>query len=255
MSLGFVSHEKKMTMQPNPSQRAPFQEPIPEVSTATIAWKHFDDADVTKTRKQRAMTRVKNAGIILLLICQAIFDLIGLAWVGLVLKWPITFGEKSHSHPHTPEEDYISRPNQYLNIAMVAIALDLAEPLWLLVMYCRNKRRKTSRVSYAYTCCTNFFLFYSFLCLLFVGALCSIAVPITISSQPAVAYDPPSPPIAPGALQPPSPPIIHETIFELGDLIVFYVIIFAIGVVKLISYCLGVPQTIMRRQNYRNIYA
>ena len=185
---------------------------------------------------------------------QAAFNFFGFAWVGLVLKWPITFGDMQHSHPHTPAEDYISRPNQYLNVAMTALAVDLFEPLWLLIMYCRNKGRARPATNCAYGCCTSFFLLYSFLCLLFVGALCSIAVPIAVSSKPAIVYEPPSPPLVPGVPLPPSPPVIHETIFQLGDLIVFFATVFVIGLIKLISYWYGVPQSILAWE-YRRLYA
>lgn len=223
MSFGFVD---RRAGRPAHGSRPPFQEPFPAVISDTVAPSKPPLPSSPKCRLYDVL-------IIVLLLCQSAFDFFGFAWTGLVLKWPIVYGPMSHSHPHTPQEDYISRPNNYLNIIMAAFAIDLFEPLWLLVMYCRNKARKRPPTSCTYSCCTSIFFLYSFICLLLVGALCSTCIAVIMSAKPP-------------NMQPCNSSLVfHETIFELGDMIVLFVTVFFVGIIKLASYWLGVPQMLL----------
>lgn len=224
MSLGFVN-----TVSARPpklsSERPHFQEPLPNVKAPPMP-----------ALASRRTCRRYDLFVVILLLFQSAFNFFGFAWVGLVLKWPIVYGDMSHSHPHLPEEDYIWRPNNYINILMTAFAIDLFEPLWLLVMYCRIKGRREHPRSCTYGCCTGIFFFYSFLCILLVGALCATCIPVIMSARP--------PDLHPCN----STAVHHDTIFQLGDLVVLFVTVFCVALIKLVSYWLSIPQIILLRK-------
>jgi hypothetical protein len=92
-----------------------------------------------------------------------------LAFVGLALKWDLTFGDEApHRHPHVPEENYIQRPNNLLSIIMISTSLNFAESIVLLVFYCCNMRRPPS-FNPCYRSLRVAALFYSWLCIVLVG--------------------------------------------------------------------------------------
>lgn len=231
MSLGFVPDIGRSTRAGN-AKRPAFQEP-----TVQYVHRAVDPLEIAAPASRSRRCNRYEMFVIALLLCQSAANFAGFAWVGIVLKWPLVYGDLSHGHPHEPEEEYIWRPNNYLNIAMIALAVDLFEPLWLLVMYCRNKSRTQPGRTGTYSCCTGLFFLYSFLCLLLVGGLCAIAVPITMSSHPQETP----------ALHNHSHEI-HDVVFKLKDLVVFYVLIFFVAAIKLVSYWQGLPYAILQRK-------
>ena len=248
MSLGFVSNTNI-----TPRKSIPNVTSVRRELQRNISFEDEENhtSNINRTNCKRPIFDIV---MIVLLLLQSALNLFGFAWVGLVLKWPIVYGDMPHSHPHEPHENYIWRPNNYLNILLTAFALDLFEPLWLLVMYCRNKGRTHPPNRSTYNCCASIFMLYSFLCLLLVGALCATAIVVSMSAKPShveLSSSPSSPPSLNASHAPPPPP--HPVIFETQDLYVLYVIISFVGFIKLISYLLGYPQIILR-WNYRNIF-
>lgn len=124
-------------------------------------------------------------------------NLWGLAWTGLVLKWPLVFGEHSHGHPHKPEEEYIWRPNNYLNVAMIAFSIEAFHPVF----------------EAAYTRCESNTSYkalldvYGLVSLFSIGALVGICIPIALSANPRIGCN-----------------FTTVAIFDEEDLITFFII-------------------------------
>ena len=247
MSLGFVGNANI------PRTSIPNATSVKRELQRNIPFKDEENHTSNINRSRKYKCRMFDIVMIVLLLLQSALNLFGFAWVGLVLKWPIVYGNMPHSHPHEPHENYIWGPNNYLNILLTAFALDLFEPLWLLVMYCRNKGRTDPPNRCTYNCCTSIFMFYSFLCLLLVGALCATAIVVSMSAKPSHMELSSTPSSPPSLNAPHAPPPPHPVIFETQDLDVLYVIISFVGFIKLISYLLGYPQIILR-WNYKDIF-
>ena len=95
------------------------------------------------------------------LISEVVLDLILLCINGFVLKWRITFGEKSHEHPHIPEERTNWLINTYLNLIFSALSIDLFFPVFY--YFIKNK---------------DFLLFYFLASFLLLGASFGMILPI-----------------------------------------------------------------------------
>lgn len=210
------------------------------------------------TRRPMKVFRWAEVALILILVTEACIDFALFAFVGLTLKWCLTMDHSCapHTHPHTDDEAFIQRPNNLLSIVMTAVIIDFAQPIVLLVWYCRtrgNIRRRFPRVR---GCLRLFFFFYSWLCLILIGAALASCLAIAqnnyppdlradgrvlengcvlecqLASCPGGGAFPPYPPPAPA---PPRP------LLEPGQLYLMYSLLGLVSLLKLASYALGYP--------------
>lgn len=194
--------------------------------------------------KSEGETKIKicSKPMFILFILQSSLDFFAFAWVGLVLKWPIVFGEKKHSHPHETHEFYIWGPNNYLNIGMTAFPIDMFEPLFLsLFVYKSSSRFRSLTLSYILSS-------YSALCVLLIGGAAAMSIPLSLSQYPP-RVRPLSPPSAPfndeSSIVSEEVELPHDKIFDTSSLIVYYIISACLSLLKIISYVNNYPHIIL----------
>ena len=84
---------------------------------------------------QKTSFDISSKPLILFFVLQGTLAFAALGYVGLKLKWDLTFGmDPGHEHPHIPEEDYIQDNNNVLSVFMISFSLDTFEPLVLLFL-------------------------------------------------------------------------------------------------------------------------
>ena len=183
------------------------------------------------------------------------------AFVGLALKWDLTYGDEApHQHPHVPEESYIQRPNNLLSIVMISTILNFAEGVVLLSFYChdRSQRRKHRPVTVRCRCVRFCLLFFSWLCIILSGmslaacwALqmelyppdlrflgcpdtsgCTVVCGTSGASSPPPRMPPPPPPVSP--------------ILPPGELYLLYALCGLLSLLKFFNYLLGAPPRLLR---------
>jgi hypothetical protein len=176
-----------------------------------------------------------------------------LAFVGLALKWDLTFGDEApHRHPHVPEENYIQRPNNLLSIIMISTSLNFAESIVLLVFYCCNMRRPPS-FNPCYRSLRVAALFYSWLCIVLVGMSLAACWALQMNLYPPdlrfIGCQHPSecelvcmPPVQ---LSPPPPPPVSP-VLPSGEVYLLYALCVCIALFKFASYGIGIPFSVIR---------
>ena len=187
--------------------------------------------------------------ILLLLLAQIAFNLVAMYWVGIVLKWPITLGDRGHRHPHVPSEEYIWRPNQYLNILFVGFGVDFGEAIFLLFFLCMGKlRKKPPSNDCPYGCCRYLSLLWSFIGVWAIGGVASGVIALSMSRVPSLVSPPSPPPVTNGdfySLMPPAAPLPLAELWPESDQNMLYVWTSIVSVLKLSSYMTSTPQRIL----------
>ena len=162
----------------------------------------------------------------IMFVIQTFTNLFGFTFIGLVLKWPLVYGKFHHAHPHISDEFYIWGPNNYLNVALIAFAIDMFEPLFLACVW--GRARKSVWVG-----CRYCLLLYSWVCIILVGALCGALIPISMVRTP------PDIPCG-GAPSPPSQ--IYEESQVYGIVVAAIILVAA----KVVSYFFGFVYAILK---------
>lgn len=246
-------HHTRTTPRINPTDAHKIEH-IPSVHSKTQPATHSPTQQATHSSKTQIYIMLS------IFVAQASLDLFAFAWVGLVLKWPLVYGDKSHAHAHQPEEFYIWGPNNYLNIGMTAFAVDLFEPVFLSIFYCVRYCKQRRNKPHKSVCFYNFFrylgLIYSGLCVLLIGGALAMCIPLSLSQHPPIVIQPPppSPPVFPEGMSrppgaplpfpPPAAPAPHEEIFEDSSLVLYYVLSIVIAILKIFSYVFGYAHSI-----------
>lgn len=158
-------------------------------------------------------------------VAQSSLAFAALGYVGLKLKWDLTFGmDPGHEHPHIPEEDYIQDNNNVLSVFMVAFSLDTFEPLVLLLLSSRWARDV-----------------FSALCMLSNGAAAGclfVMVLLQHAPIPQSHCD-----AANLTSVPPAPPPPHSPVFTGHELAPLFALTLLLSMGKIASYVFRVPQT------------
>ena len=176
-----------------------------------------------------------------------------LAFVGLALKWDLTFGDEApHRHPHVPEENYIQRPNNLLSIIMISTSLNFAESIVILAFYCCNARRPPSERR-CYRSLRVAALFYSWLCIVLIGMSLGACWALQMNLYPPdlrfIGCQHPSgcelvcmPPVQ---LSPPPPPPVSP-VLPSSEMYLLYALCVCVALFKFASYGLGIPFSVIR---------
>lgn len=154
-------------------------------------------------------------------VVQSSLAFAALGYVGLKLKWDLTFGmDPGHEHPHIPEEDYIQDNNNVLSVFMVAFSLDTFEPLVVLLLSNRWARDV-----------------FSALCMLFNGAAAGCLFVMVLLQHPPILDSHCG---ANLTSVPPAPP--HSPVFTGHELAPLFALTILLSMGKIASYVFRAPQ-------------
>ena len=215
MSLGFVPAHGGSHPAPKPPPRPPRAPPTPPPQGSVACCSRC-------TTQSRALW--------FFFLLQSCLGLSALGYVGLRLKWDLTYGNApGHTHPHIPEEDYLQDNNNVLSVFMVAFCFDICEPVVVLLMRSLRFPR--------WVCSA-----WSALCMLLEGAaLGCLFVLVLLQYPPDLTHDDPIPAFAPPAAPPP-----HSPVFTDNDLIPLFVLTILLGILKMMSYMWQLPRQLLQ---------
>lgn len=175
--------------------------------------------------------------LILFFVLQGTLAFAALGYVGLKLKWDLTFGmDPGHEHPHIPEEDSIQDNNNVLSVFMVSFSLDTFEPLVLLLLK-RVRSKQWHRD------------IFSALCTLFNGAATGCLFVMVLLQHPPVFGSHTLDALNLTGLiepMPPAPPPPHSPVFTENELAPLFALTILLSLCKIASYTLRMPQRLSK---------